>query len=172
MTRRHYKSVRKDFDSTHKPICINCGSRHNLERHHVVPLHMGGENNASNMVYLCHDCHRLAHESTAKWKRNAGRQGGRKRKYLLENIEKDIQDYVYCKIGKKEFMKRVDSRTPSDWGIHGNKCMREYCRMNKIRFFQNKIDILNAPNNHGVKCGDVIGRIIYFDNSQAIIYAD
>ncbi|MHC3437043.1 HNH endonuclease [Natrialbaceae archaeon A-gly3] len=37
--------------------CVNCGSTHRLEAHHIVPISEGGENDPANITTLCHSCH-------------------------------------------------------------------------------------------------------------------
>ena len=44
----------------HKAIeisCRKCGSIVGLECDHIVPLHRGGTNDASNLQSLCKECH-------------------------------------------------------------------------------------------------------------------
>jgi len=41
--------------------CVNCGSGSNLIVHHIVPISEQGTNRLSNLVSLCRECHRLAH---------------------------------------------------------------------------------------------------------------
>lgn len=41
--------------------CANCGSKNDLEWHHIVPLSKGGNNIRSNIVCLCHECHNIVH---------------------------------------------------------------------------------------------------------------
>jgi len=43
--------------------CVRCGAIANLEADHIVPLHRGGTNDASNIQSLCVACHR---EKTAR----------------------------------------------------------------------------------------------------------
>jgi 5-methylcytosine-specific restriction endonuclease McrA len=38
--------------------CTACGSTEQLEAHHVIPLHHGGDNRVSNGVTLCKSCHK------------------------------------------------------------------------------------------------------------------
>lgn len=44
------------------PPCRQCGSNKSLEVHHIVALHSGGSNELSNLITLCHDCHRAQHK--------------------------------------------------------------------------------------------------------------
>jgi len=47
-----------------KLSCVMCGwDRTTLDLHHVVPRSKGGTNNHDNLVPLCPNCHRMAHES-------------------------------------------------------------------------------------------------------------
>lgn len=32
------------------------------EVHHIIPLSMGGTNEISNLIFLCHNCHKILHE--------------------------------------------------------------------------------------------------------------
>ena len=41
-----------------KERCSMCGSKENLEWHHMVPLSMGGETCEENMIVLCRKCHK------------------------------------------------------------------------------------------------------------------
>jgi len=45
------------------PKCQRCGVTHDLEVHHVRPLASGGSNELSNLMVLCHPCHRAQHGS-------------------------------------------------------------------------------------------------------------
>ncbi len=38
-------------------LCCNCGSKEELEYHHVVPISLGGKDVNSNIVCLCYPCH-------------------------------------------------------------------------------------------------------------------
>lgn len=43
--------------------CKTCGSRENLEVHHVIPLSKGGTNTLDNLVTLCRKCHEAIHQA-------------------------------------------------------------------------------------------------------------
>ncbi|MEZ4504712.1 MAG: HNH endonuclease [Thermomicrobiales bacterium] len=38
--------------------CTICGSREQLEVHHIVPRRLGGSNDPENLVTVCAACHR------------------------------------------------------------------------------------------------------------------
>ena len=40
--------------------CLNCGSKTNIEYHHIVPLYNRGKDIPSNIAPLCRRCHVLA----------------------------------------------------------------------------------------------------------------
>lgn len=40
--------------------CVNCGNEA-IEQHHIIPLALGGNDIASNKVYLCSKCHAIIH---------------------------------------------------------------------------------------------------------------
>ena len=46
--------------------CCNCGSKDNLEYHHIIPLSLGGNNKLSNLCCLCYSCHSLLHFGKTK----------------------------------------------------------------------------------------------------------
>lgn len=51
----------------HKPnICATCGTKSNLELHHIIPVSVGGTNEYYNLVMLCHDCHMKIHHELYK----------------------------------------------------------------------------------------------------------
>lgn len=37
--------------------CLKCGSKENLEIHHIRPRMLGGEHNMGNVMLLCKKCH-------------------------------------------------------------------------------------------------------------------
>lgn len=49
---------RRFFASPHIMQCAFCGSKNNLEEHHMIPLFMGGTNDDENLIFLCEKCHK------------------------------------------------------------------------------------------------------------------
>jgi len=41
--------------------CSKCGSGNHIHLHHIIPLSRGGSNKASNLKFLCENCHSKAH---------------------------------------------------------------------------------------------------------------
>lgn len=66
---RKAKGIRPLFWNTFKFECFKrddytcqkCGSKRKLECHHKIPVVNGGTNELSNLITLCHDCHKKAH---------------------------------------------------------------------------------------------------------------
>lgn len=59
--RKEYLERYYEIDKTLSKECGNCGSKDDLEIHHIVPLAFGGTNRLSNLVRLCSSCHSKAH---------------------------------------------------------------------------------------------------------------
>ena len=38
--------------------CQHCGSKKNLQTHHLIPLNADGTHDLINLITLCHSCHR------------------------------------------------------------------------------------------------------------------
>lgn len=53
---------REKEKSPHIQMCAHCGSKKELEEHHMIPLFMGGANDDENLVFLCKSCHRIVTE--------------------------------------------------------------------------------------------------------------
>lgn len=52
---------RRKGDVKRLKACSTCGSKKDIELHHIIPLAKGGNNEYYNLIYLCHDCHRKLH---------------------------------------------------------------------------------------------------------------
>ncbi len=57
-----YKNRQQKKDNRPK-ACSTCGSRDNIELHHIIPLAAGGTNDYYNLINLCHDCHMKLHHT-------------------------------------------------------------------------------------------------------------
>ena len=54
-------------------FCVACQGVDDLDHHHLVPRHLGGSDDETNLVTLCHVCHGKMH---GVWRRPAA-TGGR-----------------------------------------------------------------------------------------------
>jgi hypothetical protein len=44
------------------PVCVACGSKEDLQHHHLVPRKSGGSDDSANLLTLCTACHHKMHE--------------------------------------------------------------------------------------------------------------
>ena len=56
------------------PICVACGSKEDLQRHHLVTRPEGGSNDPSNLITLCTGCHFKLHARQMNGTYNASRR--------------------------------------------------------------------------------------------------
>ena len=61
---------REKEESRHIKQCAFCGSKKDLEEHHMIPLFLGGTNDDDNLVFLCKKCHRGVSSYQAKLRLN------------------------------------------------------------------------------------------------------
>jgi len=55
---------RRQAGEIHRPgICATCGSKADIEQHHIIPLAAGGTDDYFNLICLCHDCHMKLHHA-------------------------------------------------------------------------------------------------------------
>lgn len=94
------QTVRETTKRNLGKICVNCGSTESIEYHHIVPLVLGGNDTESNMVALCHQCHKAAHcgrrISHYRNTTNMGRKSKIDKEYAYPYMDK----YINGEIGK------------------------------------------------------------------------
>lgn len=49
---------RENEESGHIKQCAFCGSKKDLEEHHMIPIFLCGTNDDNNLIYLCKKCHK------------------------------------------------------------------------------------------------------------------
>ena len=60
MTLQIEKVIKEEIN---KPkICGCCGSKNDLNLHHIIPIYMGGKDEYYNLLYLCKSCHKKMHD--------------------------------------------------------------------------------------------------------------
>jgi len=167
---REYKKLRDEWASgglvrsmaekTLGKVCYNCGSDECIELHHVVPLKLGGTNNLSNIVVLCHRCHCAAHNGRHISEYQNKEISGRPHNVEVEELDKALNEYVNGQIGTTECKARMGLSRKSKIGD-----MSYYKRFKKdrgIKAVKNNIDII--INKRGkVSTGDEVGFVEYED---------
>ena len=121
--------------------CVNCGSKENIEYHHIVPLKNGGTNNLGNIVPLCLKCHNAAHDRKT-WK---AKKPGRKKLIKYEDAKPILHKYFNLEIGLKEakYELGISDKTKSTWYKLAAQYREEYNIPNN---FRNNVDILASQD--------------------------
>lgn len=71
--------------------CEVCGwQKTTCDRHHIIPLSDGGKDKIKNVIVLCPNCHRLAHELYKTYKTTLG-------KSKKKDLKKTIEDALFKK---------------------------------------------------------------------------
>jgi len=60
--RRKRKKVVKKKKVEEVRVCWFCDGERGLERHHIIPVQIGGKNLPNNKVDICHKCHPKLHK--------------------------------------------------------------------------------------------------------------
>ena len=148
-----YEKLRQDFakDSFRKMLkdklgnkCANCGEDKGIEYHHVVPLAHGGTNNLGNIVPLCIECHKKAHNGHIHGEaflkaREDGRVGG-KHKMSYEECLPYLEAYFSNKIGTSELKEKC--KYGPNTKIINMAHVKRYKKEHNIKHFYNNIDLL------------------------------
>lgn len=172
---REYKKLRDEWASgglvrsmaerTLGRVCYNCGSDECIELHHVVPLKLGGTNNLSNIVVLCHRCHCAAHNGRHIKDYQNKEVTGRPHNVETEELDKALNEYVIGQIGSAECKARMGLSQKTKIGD-----MSYYKRFKKdhgIKKVKNNIDII--LNKRGeVEKGENVGYIEYEDGRKEV----
>lgn len=166
--------------------CCNCGTTENLRLDHIVAVKVGGNDIESNLCVLCVQCHYKKHlldktseEMSRRIKEGKARSiknDGRPRD-VPENYKELLNDYVFCRIGRKELSKRwgiiVTSRKdptkkiPVDMVHLTDKVWyKEYLKELGIKSVTNKVGVNTTKY---LKTGEV-GYIVYESGEKEIIY--
>jgi hypothetical protein len=93
--RRESKGIVLAFKAKAAAACESCGWSHSmpsvamrvLHCHHVVPIAAGGDNEASNLIILCANCHAIAHSIASE--REIPWRGPTTRAELLAALKSD-----------------------------------------------------------------------------------
>lgn len=172
--RKMRRAIRGEFKKSiiamHGNRCMNCGSATDIQWHHIVPLHNGGYDIASNIVPLCKVCHKCVTESELLLTSSlrAYKSGGRKRK-APKNHEEILDRYIECKISKSEAAEELG------WATNRNFVdtvwFEEYKKKRNIKSYRNNVDI-RIKNSSGIYPGDAVGWVEYNDGTKKYYFWD
>ena len=150
-------------------ICVNCGGEDCIEYHHIVPIVYGGTNKLTNIVPLCINCHYKAHhKSNAEGIKKAKINGtiGRKHSVPYEICYPYIEDYIYGRIGKKEFKKKCGYS--EKYKLDRCGYIEKYKKDNNIVAFRNIIDVITT--NGKLLEGRRVGYILFDNGNKEELY--
>ena len=148
--------------------CANCGSTEAIEYHHIVPLLLGGTNNVTNIVPLCHKCHEAAHSGRHISHYQNTKNSGRKPNMETEKAYGIFDMYVGGEIGNRRckelfgFSNRTDIKRRSQF--------KAYLKEKGIRDVRNNVDIVGVNSPGKLKDGCPVGEIEYMDGRREPIY--
>lgn len=168
--------------------CVSCESSEGIEWHHAIPLECGGNDVITNIIPVCHKCHMAIHYGISSGKRRIEKaracvkKSGRKRS-IPDNYKDLLNDYIFCRIGKKELSKRwgitVTSRKdptkqiPVDMvRLTDKSWYRDYLKELGIAKVENRVDFGHDKRNPRtyIKPGDYVGTITYISGEVKDIY--
>lgn len=144
--------------------CGNCGSKENVEYHHIVPLRLGGTNKLTNIVPLCTRCHDIVHG--CKYVRNSsiirGKAGGRPKRILPEEYQEIMDSYIFGTIGRREVEEKLFGSGKKIYDE--NRFKQRVKEHNIIRFF-NHIDLNRCKRYKSVNMQNKRIEIWYADGT-------
>lgn len=160
-------SFRKEMKEKCGSVCASCGSSENIEYHHIVPLFLGGSDELSNIVPLCHRCHEAAHNGRHMTEYRSEKAGGRKSNKSDEEAFKVFDMFVGGEIGKRKAQELLgySSRT----GITDRAQFKKYAKMKGIKEVHNIVDIVATNSPQNLCDGWAVGKITYEDDSWKFI---
>ncbi|WP_281513479.1 HNH endonuclease [Bacteroides acidifaciens] len=165
------QTVSKEIKDRKGYICYNCGSREDIEYHHIVPLFLGGNDVETNIVPLCHKCHKAAHCGRHMSHYVDSSNSGRKPKATAEKDSKVFDMFINGEIGNKKCCELLgySSRTP----IKSRSSFKEYLHSKGISSIKNMVDFVATTRSGGLCEGVNVGEIEYANGNRApIIYKD
>ena len=170
--------------------CVSCESSEAIEWHHAIPLECGGKDVITNIFPVCHKCHMAIHYGIGSGTRRLEKaracittRSGRKRS-VPDNYKELLNDYVFCRIGKKELSARwgitVTSRKdptkqiPVDMvRLVDKSWYRDYLKELGIKKVENHVDFVNGDLRNPrtfIRDGEYVGTITYLDGRVENLY--
>lgn len=167
-----YEELRIEFDnpvfrkrvkSAYLNKCANCGSIETIEYHHIVPLFLGGTNNISNIIPLCHKCHAAAHRGRHVSKYASSFNAGRKSTCKIDKDAKIFDMFIRGEIGNKKCTDLLgySKRSP----VKDRPEFKRYLKQKGISKVRNLVDVAFTTRKDGVKDGDIVGEVVYEDGT-------
>ena len=151
--------------------CGNCGSEENVEYHHVVPLFLGGTNELTNIVPLCHRCHRAAHCGRHTSHYAEKNEGGRPPKIPDEDAFKALDLLLDGQIGNrkcKQLMGLADRTEPKQTSQY-----KRWCKDRGIKSFRTFLDVTATLRPYALHDGYVVGHYVDANgNKHSIRFKD
>lgn len=151
--------------------CVNCGSMEDVEYHHVVPLCIGGNDVATNMIPLCRICHRAVTEHEQRliiMGRNfKGYGSGRKVSKLPDGYEQVFEDYIHCRISSLEAAKKLGKKS-RHW--RELRLFTDYLKDHNIVECKNNVGIVETREHEADRIGAEAGYVIYTDGRKETFY--
>lgn len=158
LDRRYIKDVREKAGN----VCANCGATENIEYHHIVPLFVGGKEIDSNIVPLCHRCHKAAHHGRNIQNYAKATNPGRKPNVSDEQAFKAFDLFSNGEIGRKKCKELIGISQTSQ--VKGTSQYIKYLKIHGIKSIKNNIDI--AGTNSTLEDGKIVGKITYLDGTE------
>lgn len=161
LDKRYIKETRKSLGN----VCANCGSTESIEYHHIVPLFVGGKEIESNIVPLCHRCHKAAHHGRNIQNYAKAANPGRKPNVSDEQAFAAFDLFVNGEIGRKKCKELIGISQSTQ--IKDRTQFIRYLKERGIENVKNDIDIV--ATNSRLRDGMIIGKITYQDGTTKTI---
>ena len=162
------RTVSNDIKNIVGNTCCNCQSDKNIEYHHIVPLALGGADIVSNIVPLCHQCHKAAHcgRHISHYRKSVN--GGRKPKSSVEKHSEIFDMYINGEIGRKkaQLLLNYSSKTT----LISRPPFKRYLQSKGIKHVRNFVDVVATNNERGLTDGCLVGEIEYLNGNKENIY--
>lgn len=161
------KSFRKAIKDSLPDACCNCGSKKSIEYHHIVPLKLGGTNRTTNIVPLCHKCHKAAHCGQHISHYSDKTNAGRKSRSNAEKHSEIFDMFINGEIGNRKCSELL-GYSPST-PIKDRPSFQKYIKSKGILYVRNLIDLCCTTRRDGINDGDIVGKIEYLDGRKVAI---
>lgn len=165
------QTVSKEIKDRKGRICYNCGSKEDIEYHHIVPLFLGGNDVESNIVPLCHKCHKAAHCGRHMSHYADSSNSGRKPKATAEKDSKIFDMFIDGEIGNKKCCELLGCSNKTS--MKSRPAFKRYLLSKGIADIKNTVDVVATTGANGLFNGVLVGEIQYVDGRvEKITYKD